>query len=275
MSSRRILAPTLLVVIGIYVSGSRIAAQSATPAAGLPVPVTGVADLGGMFGGAMVIEKFATQANGIVAIGTISGAVTGNGTFRNLVFQAALPLDINASRARLSTDPALAAQTSCDVLHVELASASVNVLGSTIGLNPISFDIASAVQANGSPSGVATPPSSTASSQPGGATTSPSPGTVTGSPSSNATQAGVGSPSIPDATTPAVTTPPGATPGAPAPGVATPGATTPVPQTKPTAAAQTALGSLLCSVNRFRDVSNPTQVTQQLNGILAALAGTQ
>jgi len=31
----------------------------------------------------------------------------------------------------------------------------------------------------------------------------------------------------------------------------------------------------LCSVNGFRDATNPSLLTQQLNGILAALAGSQ
>jgi hypothetical protein len=31
----------------------------------------------------------------------------------------------------------------------------------------------------------------------------------------------------------------------------------------------------LCSVNGFRDASNPVQLAQQLNAILAALAGRQ
>ena len=37
-------------------------------------------------------------------------------------------------------------------LHVALGSASINVLGSTIALNPVAFDIASALQAGGAPS---------------------------------------------------------------------------------------------------------------------------
>ena len=39
--------------------------------------------------------------------------------------------------------------------------------------------------------------------------------------------------------------------------------------------AATPLGSLLCSVDRFRDVSNPARLAQQLNGILAALGTTE
>jgi hypothetical protein len=53
--------------------------------------------------------------------------------------------------------------------------------------------------------------------------------------------------------------------------VAAPGATTPVPAPSASTQAPTALGTLLCSVNGFRDVSNPAQLVQQLNAIVAAL----
>jgi hypothetical protein len=130
---------------------------------------------------------------------------------------------------------------------MELGGASVNVLGFTIALNPVAFDIASALQA-GSPS--ATTPAAT---QP--TTSAAQPGTVTASLSANTTQPGAVAPSTPSAAT---TTP----------GVATPAQ----PQT---AAQPSALGSLLCSVDRFKDVSSPTKLAQQLNGILTALGGTQ
>src|SRR5262249_20075427 len=129
------------------------------------------------------------------------------------------------------------AQSSCDVLHVELGGASLNVLGLNLALNPIPFDIATA---NQSPAATPSTPSTT-------------PRTVTTSPSANATQ-------------PAASLSP--TPGV----VATP-KTTARPAAAPTA--QTPLGSLLCSVERFRDVSSPAQLVQQLNAILSALTMPQ
>jgi hypothetical protein len=145
-----------------------------------------------------------------------------------------MPLDVAASRARLNTDPALA-QASCDVLHVELDGISINVLGSTVGLAPVAFDIASAIQAGGTSAGTTT---SSSSATPAG--------TVTGSVSANATQPGVVPPTTGSATT-----------------------------TAQQPASQTSLGSLLCSVDRFRDVSNPAQLAQQLNAILTALGTPQ
>jgi hypothetical protein len=235
MSSRRILVPTLLAFAAVAgAGGAHLAAQLPPPVSNLPVPITGVADLGGTFRGTMLIERFVPAGSGIAAVGTVTGALSANGAVRNVVVQATMPLDVAASRARLNTDPALA-QASCDVLHVELDGISINVLGSTVGLAPVAFDIASAIQAGGT-SAVSTTSSSPATPA----------GTVTGSVSANTTQPGVVPPTTGSATT-----------------------------TAQQPASQTSLGSLLCSVDRFRDVSNPAQLAQQLNAILTALGTPQ
>jgi hypothetical protein len=235
MSFRRILVPTLLAFAAVAAAGgAHLAAQLPPPVSNLPVPITGVADLGGTFRGTMLIERFVPVGSGIAAVGTVTGALSANGAVRNVVVQATMPLDVAASRARLNTDPALA-QASCDVLHVELDGISINVLGSTVGLAPVAFDIASAIQAGGTSAGTTT---SSSSATPAG--------TVTGSVSANTTQPGVVPPTTGSATT-----------------------------TAQQPASQTSLGSLLCSVDRFRDVSNPAQLAQQLNAILTALGTPQ
>jgi hypothetical protein len=234
MSVSRIFATLLITLSAVSIGGSKLAAQSSTSGNALLVPVTGVADLGGMFSGAFIVERFAQQGNGVVAMGTVTGALIVNGTVRNLVVQTALPVDVSASRARLNTDAALA-RASCDVLHVELGSASINVLGSTLGFNPIAFDITAATTAvaagtTSSTGNTATGNPATGTSQPG-MTTSAAPGTVTPSVSTNTTQATPATPST-----------------------------------------RMQLGPLLCAVNGFKNASDPAQLVQQLNGILTALA---
>jgi hypothetical protein len=228
----------------------RIISRRSARGTSLLVPIAGIADLGGIFTGALLVEQFAPQSDGVAAIGTVTGALTANGTVRNLVVQVMLPLDIAASRARLNTDAALA-QSSCDVLHIDLAGASINVLGSTIGLNPVAFDIASTVQGNNAAASTistAAQPATSAATQP--ATTVSQQGTVTASPSANATQPPLGSQS-------------------------TPGSTTTAAPQSPKTTTQTSLSSLLCSVDRFRDVSSAARLAEQLNAILAALGNTQ
>lgn len=247
MSFRRTLASMLVPLAALSISGSQVTAQTGSRGASLLVPITGVADLGGIFNGALLIDRFAEQASGVAAIGTVTGTLTTTDAVRNLVMQVTLPLDFDAIKARMSTDAALA-QASCEVLHVELGSASMNVLGSTIGLNPVVFDITSTLQST--PPGTAGP-TPAAPTAPGTPTTQS--GTGTTSLSANPTR-----PVVVGSQTPGVTT-------APPP---------PQPETGTPAAAPTSLASLLCSVDRFRDVSNPANVAQQLNAILAAFGAT-
>lgn len=110
------------------------------------VPMTGMADAGGQFTGTWLIQRFEAQGNAILAIGTVSGALSdANGVTRNLVTQVTMPLDVNASVARRSSDVAIA-QTSCEALHLDFGASSISVLGSTIGLDAVAADIVAAVQ---------------------------------------------------------------------------------------------------------------------------------
>jgi hypothetical protein len=234
-----------ITAVAVITAGSLLSAQSpvvpsqtvaSARGASLIVPVTGVADLGGMFSGALLIERFSAQGNGIVASGLITGALVVNGTFRNLVIPTTLPLDVANSRARIATDAALA-QAPCGVLHMELGGSTMSVLGSTIAVNPVAFDVVS-------PAATTAATSTSTTSTSGGQS-----GTVTPLSSANATQASAGS----------------ATPGAAVP---TAGTTT----SAPVQATSSPLGTLLCSVNGFKDAGNAAQLAQQLNGVLAALA---
>jgi hypothetical protein len=237
MSFRRAAASILFTFATVSIGGSSLAAQLSGRGTSLLVPITGVTDQAGIFDGTLLVEQFAPQADGVATVGTVTGTLTVNGTIRTIVTQVTLPLDIAASRARLNTDAALA-QASCDVLHMELGGASVNVLGFTIGLNPVAFDIASAVQAGSTTAAAPTAARSTAAAAQSG--------TVTASASTNTTQPGMVAPSTSVAAT-----------------------------TAPQTAAQPPLATQLCSVDRFRDVSSPAKLVQQLNGILMALGATQ
>jgi hypothetical protein len=142
------------------------------------VPVTGSADAGGRFAGTLFIQQFVAQGNTIAVIGTVSGSLsTATGVTRNLVTQVTMPLDIAASIARQNTDAVLA-QASCDLLHLEVGSTTLNALGSTIALDPSAFDIVSAIQS-------ATGPALSAANttvQPGGTTASALPVTTSTTP---------------------------------------------------------------------------------------------
>jgi len=260
MSFGRLHALIVVIVLALFVGSSSLHGQSSNlptqpsnGGLGLIVPVTGVADLGSSFSGALLIQSFAVQGNNIVTTGIVTGALTGNGTFRNLVLQVTLPLDVTASRAGLNTDAALA-QSSCDVLHVVLGATSVNVLGSTVGLNAVAFDVAATSPSSTS---VSTAPTTTAFTQSA---------TVTATPSATATQVPINQPPQPNTPTQAtVSTQP----------TASAQTTAQTPQSTTSSASPSPLASQLCAVNGFRDVSNPVQLAQRLNAILAILGSRQ
>lgn len=253
MSWRRALVSILFTSVVAVLSVGTPTAQSLTNGSnatntgtGVPVPISGIADAGAVLSGTFLVQRFAPQTTGVAASGTVTGVLTAtDGSVRNLVFQATLPLDLTSSLARLNSDAAL--QGSCGALDVQLAGTQVNVLGTTIGLNPVGFDIASAVQAGTATSGTT---ATTAAAGSGASMTETLPTALSG----NTTQL---------SPTPQFTTT-----------VPTPGPTPTAPVASTAAQAQPTLGSLLCAVNGFRNASNLTLLVQQLNGIVTALSGS-
>jgi hypothetical protein len=154
--TRRVLTLALLALGALGAARGDLAAQEQQNRAGtMLVPITGVADAGGQFNGTWLIRRFEAQGNTVVAIGTVSGALSdASGVTRNLVTQVTLPLDINASVARLNSDFTIA-QASCEALHLEFGASAINVLGSTIGFDAVAADIVGAVQPGAAATGAA------------------------------------------------------------------------------------------------------------------------
>lgn len=145
--TRRVLTLALLALGALGAARGDLAAQEQQNRAGtVLVPIAGMADAGGQFAGTWLIQRFEAQGDAVLAIGTVSGALSdASGVTRNLVTQVTMPLDINASLARRSSDFVIA-QSSCETLHLEFGSSTINVLGSTIGLDAVAVDIVAAVQ---------------------------------------------------------------------------------------------------------------------------------
>jgi hypothetical protein len=145
--TRRVLTLALLALGALGAARGDLAAQEQQNRSGtVLVPIAGLADAGGQFSGTWLIQRFEAQGNAVLAIGTVSGALSdASGVTRNLVTQVTMPLDINASVARRSSDFTIA-QASCEALHLEFGASAINVLGSTIGLDSVAADIVAAVQ---------------------------------------------------------------------------------------------------------------------------------
>lgn len=244
MSTRaRVFVLALLALAGLSVTGDDLRAQQQPRTSSLMLPIAGTADLGGTFTGTLLIQDFAAQGSAIFATGSVSGTLSdASGTTRNLVTQVALPLDTDASVSRQNTDFAIA-RASCELLHLELGSVAVNVLGSTIAFEPIALDITTAAQVTGP-------------AQPANTASQPSP-TVTGTGISATARAGGTGATQSGSTTFGTTTAARGTTATTAP--------------RGTQQTQTQLGSLLCAAANLQNVGNRTQFAQMLNQILDVL----
>ena len=108
-----------------------VAAPATTFAAAqspVTIPVVGTILTGGTFNGTLTLTSFAVQNGQVVANGTVSGVLT------------------NAAGATTSvlstvTTPVSVAQTTCQILHLDLGPLSLNLLGLQVDLSQVVLDI--------------------------------------------------------------------------------------------------------------------------------------
>jgi hypothetical protein len=236
---RRVLPLALFAfgTLGFAIENLSAQQQPTTSGSTALIPISGVADGGGTFTGTVLVQRFEADGNAVRAIGTASGAlVDGTGISRNVVTQIALPLDINASIARRASDPVVALAP-CDTLHLEFGVATVNVLGSTVGLNGSAVDIVAGVQPGATPTATTgqtnTPQLDTSfSTQPGFPSGSPAASSFTAQPGFTAA---------------------------------------PQQQATATSSSSRQLSVLLCSTNLRNAAASPGQFATLLNQVLTAL----
>jgi len=134
---------TLALIFAIVVAGSaRIVAQQT--AAVLLTPVSGIANNGSAFAGTFMIRRFEARNNGAVAFGSVTGQMTtADGVTRNVVTQLAVPMAISAGTATAAATPGVT-PTTCGGVHLELAPAAFQVLGSRVSINRNALDITTA-----------------------------------------------------------------------------------------------------------------------------------
>jgi hypothetical protein len=118
-----LLAGALLVAV--FVPGVVAAKQ---PTGSLAVPVTGATDAGGTFAGTVGITRFVTQNGSLVALGTVTGAVTDAAGVTTAIAPQAVALPV-------------AAAGTCDILHLTLGPLDLNLLGLVVHLDRIQLDI--------------------------------------------------------------------------------------------------------------------------------------
>jgi len=119
---RLALIAALAVMSVISVGSAPAAAQNS-----LAVPVVGTGPLGS-FAGTFTVKRFVSTADGIGAVGTLSGTVTNAaGQATGVLTNITLPVAIGT--------------TTCEILHLDLGPLHLDLLGLQIDLSRVVLDI--------------------------------------------------------------------------------------------------------------------------------------
>lgn len=133
MTMKRIAVATMLAFTTAMVApAATLAAAAPAPAApsalSIPIVGNGPAGSGVTFAGNFQLQRFASQNGVLTAIGVLTGTVTGpNGVIGTVLKNVALPAAI--------------AQSTCEILHLDLGPLSLDLLGLHIDLSRVVLDI--------------------------------------------------------------------------------------------------------------------------------------
>ncbi len=130
MKNKLISIALLVAVVTMFAFAPVTSVKAAAPALSVPVTGTFTDALGGLgtFAGNLALTRFATQNGSLVAIGTLTGTLTNSlGQVVGTVTQAVtLPVAANGT---------------CQVLHLELGPLDLNLLGLMVHLNQVVLNI--------------------------------------------------------------------------------------------------------------------------------------
>jgi len=114
-------------------------------AASLQLPITGTVAGGGTFAGTLSLQKFVVRDGQVAAVGIVRGTVTsaaGVPLGTALVGPLTLPVQVGPAATLATTTAApVAAQATCQVLHLDIGAVNLNVLGLLVVTQPIGLDI--------------------------------------------------------------------------------------------------------------------------------------
>jgi hypothetical protein len=127
-------------------AGLRRVEPPAQPRKPLPVAIVGHLAGGGTFAGTLSIQRFAARDEQVVAIGMVTGTVTGPmGYTVGTTLTGPLTLPVSAgpppAPGPIVVRRAVVQQT-CDVLHLEVQPITLDVLGFQVTTLPVVIDVA-------------------------------------------------------------------------------------------------------------------------------------
>ncbi len=138
LSFRRARALTIVLLVSGSVAGTAFAANPV-----LQMPVSGTFKAGD-FAGTASINRFEQRGNDIVAIGFVSGTLTRSNKAIGTAIagEVTWPVTVRSGgTAGALRTAAVAAQTTCPVLHIALGPVDVNLLGADVSLGAVTLDL--------------------------------------------------------------------------------------------------------------------------------------
>jgi hypothetical protein len=129
----------LIGVVGVVLSTAAPASAQIGAANTLTVPVvsTGTA---AVFNGTFTLRRFVPTADGVAAVGLLSGVVTPTGgTPTSIVQTVTVPAQVSMQQA---IAPAQIGPTACGILHLDLGPLFLDLLGLQVDLSEVILDIA-------------------------------------------------------------------------------------------------------------------------------------
>jgi hypothetical protein len=119
--------------------------EKAKKDASLQLPITGTAAGGVTFTGTLSVQKFVVRDGQVAVVGIVRGTATsaaGVPLGTALVGPLTLPVQVGPGPTTAPTTAApVAAQATCQVLHLDIGAVNLNVLGLVVATQPIGLDI--------------------------------------------------------------------------------------------------------------------------------------
>jgi hypothetical protein len=125
------IAAVVIAVMAVATTG--VSAQSQGTTSGITVPIVGSGG-GSTFAGQLNVQRFVRSGSQILAVGTITGALTNTltGVVSTVIKQVSIPLDLGGSSAL---------NGKCEILSLVLGPLDLDLLGLQVHLNQVVLNI--------------------------------------------------------------------------------------------------------------------------------------
>jgi len=131
---KRVTLVAAFTLIAILFTIAPAGAQIIGPGNGIAVPVVST-DTDVVFNGILTLRRFVPTAEGIAAVGTLSGVGTRSGVATSIVQTVVVPVAVNNPTATA------VGAAACGILHLDLGPLFLDLLGLRVDLSRVVLDI--------------------------------------------------------------------------------------------------------------------------------------